>query len=382
MSETPHRVMTLSFQLAVPSQSNISVGGSRMIKTGIYVLLGLFVVASTTGCLGRRMAVQSTVDAMRAEQMELVDRYYRLESNYRKAERELDRLRKIHGVDASGDEGNSESTGEPDPTISSSNRQVSPQGQFYPPDNTLRYEDPADEFVAIEQAAKSRQQARDEVDTRELLSVQEISDSSQPGRLNTEVDAEIRDWRVTHVVVNPLLTKGRNIDGLYGDDGLTLVIEPRNADDDYVPAAGPLTISVIDPEESGEEQRIGLWDLTSEEVEPRVYDPGESGQGIQLTLPWQVHSPRHRKLLIFVRYETSDGELLETSSEVRVLLPQTGISSWQTRQTPIMQVDYQEDVEPASEVRQASALETAAPVRKGSKIPPSRLARPRWSPYR
>ena len=41
-----------------------------MIKTGIYVLLGLFVVASTTGCLGRRMAVQSTVDAMRAEHKE------------------------------------------------------------------------------------------------------------------------------------------------------------------------------------------------------------------------------------------------------------------------------------------------------------------------
>ncbi|MEC8509651.1 MAG: hypothetical protein VXZ53_21910, partial [Planctomycetota bacterium] len=68
--------------------------------------------------------------------------------------------------------------------------------------------------------------------------------------------------------------------------------------------------------------------------------------------------------------------------EVRILLPQAGISSWQTRQTPIMQADHQEDVEPASEVRQASALEPAPPVREGSRIPPSRLARPRWSPYR
>ncbi len=382
MSEKFHCLMNLSLQLAVPSQRNIYVGGSRMIKTGIYFLLCLSVVASTTGCLGRRMAAQSTVDAMRAEQMELVDRYYRLESNYRKAERELERLRKIHGVEASGDEGTSESTDEPDSTISSNDSQASPQGRSSSADKTLRYEDPADEFVAIEQAAKLRQLARDEGDARELLSVQEISDSSQLDLLTTEVDAEIRDWRVTHVVVNPLLTKGRNIDGHYGDDGLTLVIEPRNADDDYVPAAGPLTISVIDPEESGEEQRIGLWNLTSEEVEPRVYYPGESGQGIQLTLPWQVHSPRHRKLLIFVRYETSDGELLETSGEVRILLPQAGISSWQTRQTPIMQVDHQEDVEPASEVRQASALEPAPPVREGSRIPPSRLARPRWSPYR
>ena len=114
-----------------------------------------------------------------------------------------------------------------------------------------------------------RQLARDEDDAGELLSVQEISDSSQLDLLTTEVDAEIRDWRVTHVVVNPLLTKGRNIDGHYGDDGLTLVIQ-HNADDDYVPAAGPLTISVIDPEESGEEQRIS-WNLTSEEVEPRLY---------------------------------------------------------------------------------------------------------------
>ena len=103
MSEKFHCLMNLSLQLAVPSQRNIYVVGSRMIKTGIYFLLCLSVVASTTGCLGRRMAAQSTVDAMRAEQMELVDRYYRLESNYRKAERELERLRKIHGVEASGD---------------------------------------------------------------------------------------------------------------------------------------------------------------------------------------------------------------------------------------------------------------------------------------
>ena len=129
ISEKFHRLMNLSLQLAVPSQSNIYVGGSRMIKTGIYFLLCLSVVASTTGCLGRRMAAQSTVDAMRAEQMELVDRYYRLESNYRKAERELERLRKIHGVEASGDEGSSESTGEPDSTISSNDSQASPQGR-------------------------------------------------------------------------------------------------------------------------------------------------------------------------------------------------------------------------------------------------------------
>ena len=96
MSKKFHCLTNLSLQLAVPSQPQHLRRWIKAVKTESTFALP-FVVASTTGCLGRRMAAQSTVDAMRAEQMELVDRYYRLESNYRKAERELERLRKIHG---------------------------------------------------------------------------------------------------------------------------------------------------------------------------------------------------------------------------------------------------------------------------------------------
>ena len=362
-----------------------------MIKTVLPSLFVLLMVVALPGCVGRRIAMQSTVDAMRAEQMELVDRYYRLESNYRKAERELARLRKIHGEDAGID---LESTESSEPTAGAGEGTA---GSYRyegldvgggvadnTPPNVLRYEDPITEDTI---ATLDLQDATSAPDGSELqpLRAAEGSESDEPTSAATQPVSEIRDWRITHVVINPLLSKGKNIDGLYGDDGISLVIEPRNADDRYVPSPGPLTISLIDPEEAGEEQRIGLWKLTAEEVEPRVYHQGDKSHGIQLTLPWQNHAPRNRKLLVFVRYETPDGEQLENSSEINVLLPQAGISSWQSRETPIMQVDYQEPVDPQEssfEVQPATATRTSFPENRGSKIPASRLARPRWSPYR
>jgi hypothetical protein len=359
-----------------------------MIKTGLLSLFVILMVVAPSGCVGRRIAMQSTVDAMRAEQMELVDRYYRLESNYRKAERELARLRKIHGedagVDLEGADAEESALGPGEGTSGARRYEGDESGSGlvdHAPANSLRYEDPITEDTIATLDLNSPPPGPKDSD-RQSAGETEPSDSDWTTPASPP---EIRDWRITHVVINPLLSKGKNIDGRYGDDGLSLVIEPRNADDKYVPASAPLTISLIDPEESGEEQRIGLWKLTAEEVEPRIYHQGEASHGIQLTLPWQNHAPRNRKLLVFVRYETPEGEQLETSSEISVLLPQAGISSWQPRETPIMQVDYQEPLdagETSFEVQPASATQSSFPENRGSKIPASRLARPRWSPYR
>jgi hypothetical protein len=362
-----------------------------MIRTGLLSLFVVLLVVAQSGCVGRRIAMQSTVDAMRAEQMELVDRYYRLESNYRKAERELARLRRVHGEDAGldleGDGGEESSSAAEEGTSGVYRYEESDAGSGVvenTPPNTLRYEDPITEDTIATLDLQTAPQAREGSGLQPVGETDALeSDWTPPS--TAQSTPEIRDWRITHVVINPLLSKGKNIDGRYGDDGITLVIEPRNADDKYVPASAPLTISLIDPEESGEEQRIGLWKLTAEEVEPRVYQPSDKSHGIQLTLPWQNHAPRNRKLLVFVRYETPEGEQLETSNEINVLLPQAGISSWQPRETPIMQVDYKEPVETREssfEVQPAAASQTSFPENRGSKIPASRLARPRWSPYR
>ena len=60
------------------------------------------------------------------------------------------------------------------------------------------------------------------------------------------------DPRVTHIVVNPFLTTGHDFDHKAGDDGVSVVIEPRNADDRFVPISGSISIAVIDPALDGE----------------------------------------------------------------------------------------------------------------------------------
>ncbi|MGE0757226.1 MAG: hypothetical protein AB7O38_09410, partial [Pirellulaceae bacterium] len=60
------------------------------------------------------------------------------------------------------------------------------------------------------------------------------------------------DPRVTHIYLNPLLTGGGNFDDQPGDDGLVVVIEPRNRSDLFVPLAGPVSVVLLDPQQAGE----------------------------------------------------------------------------------------------------------------------------------
>ncbi|MEX2176789.1 MAG: hypothetical protein WD872_20650 [Pirellulaceae bacterium] len=43
------------------------------------------------------------------------------------------------------------------------------------------------------------------------------------------------DNKVTHLFLNPVLTGGSDLDGQPGDDGLSVVVEPRNSADQYLP---------------------------------------------------------------------------------------------------------------------------------------------------
>ena len=67
------------------------------------------------------------------------------------------------------------------------------------------------------------------------------------------------DKKVTHLFLNPL-SGGADFDGQPGDDGLRVVIEPRNATDEFVPEAGALSVVLLDPERQGESARVARWD--------------------------------------------------------------------------------------------------------------------------
>jgi hypothetical protein len=144
---------------------------------------------------------------------------------------------------------------------------------------------------------------------------------TRPASLESET-SEVRqsDAKITHLVLNPLRTGGANFDNQPGDDGLCVVLEPRNANEEYVPQAGPVSVVVLDPSRQGESARLARWDFDLSAMRQLV--AASSGErGIKLELPWPAAPPECTRVKVFVRYETDDGRRLQADREIHVTSP-------------------------------------------------------------
>ncbi len=122
------------------------------------------------------------------------------------------------------------------------------------------------------------------------------------------------DRRVTHLFLNPAFTGGNDLDGQPGDDGLSVVLEPRNAASEYIPAAGSVSVVVLDPTRVGDAARIARWDFDAAQLADK-FDTGTT-RGLNLSLPWPATTPRSEKLHLYVRYVTPDGRKLQSDREI------------------------------------------------------------------
>lgn len=221
---------------------------------------------------------------------------------------------------------------------------------------------------------------------------------------------EPTDKHVTHIIVNPYLTAGHDFDSKPGDDGIALLIEPRNGDDRLVPVAGKLSIVVLDPALDGPASRVARWDFTAEEAARRIKKGDDRRRGVSFKLPWPGSPPEHSKLHVFVRMESDDGKILEAQSEFYVILPGQFSQRWTPSSQPdrstnraivarTKQGNY--DVVPAQYAVERGEIGTgllanATPVvkedsptsdrktqsRAEKAASPSQPKRPVWTPYR
>ncbi len=129
------------------------------------------------------------------------------------------------------------------------------------------------------------------------------------------------DTRVTHIFMNPRLTGGRNFDSNPGDDGIRVVIEPRNTDGQFLPRAGALSVVVLDPAEKQTAARVARWNLEQSQLAPLLRTSEVLGRGFHLRLLWPGEPPRHSDLQVFVRYVSEDGRKLEADQRIFVDLP-------------------------------------------------------------
>ncbi len=116
------------------------------------------------------------------------------------------------------------------------------------------------------------------------------------------------DMRIVEIAFHPTLTRAANFDDESDDDGLYLVLQPKNTDGQLVPTFADLEIAVLDPAREGDSNaaRIGRWSYSAIEVKTK-FQPIGTSQGIHLTLPWNGPDPVADRVVVFVRYTLPDG---------------------------------------------------------------------------
>ncbi len=138
----------------------------------------------------------------------------------------------------------------------------------------------------------------------------------------------IQDYFVKQITLHKLLTGGYNTDGRLGDEGLLVVVEPRNAAGQVLNVAGDLSLVLLDPALSGDAARVARWDFTADELAEQ-FRSNVFGAGVRLELPWPGSPPTHGQLQLFARWTTPEGDQHEAERAIRVELPPQPSGQWQ-----------------------------------------------------
>lgn len=318
-------------------------------RWGVGVLL-IGIVTAQSGCRRRDPYTDGVLEITRAEKIDLEDQIYALEDKLAEKERELDALRsRTPGrVPATRDLRPRPSTPAP-PVVPDSDLvppaidpgiPVEPKIEL-PPIDAQPSRPPISPRVPLRPASRTiTPPARPPEEERVEEAVPEAAsdaeelpppDVSQASFRKPVAAADVDDPRVTNVFINPFQTMGVELDQQPGDDGITLLCEPRNDAGQLVAQAGEMTIVVLDPALEGEAGRVARWELSKDEVGQRMLD-ARPEQGIKAQLKWTDKRPEHGKLKIFVRYHTADGRQVEAASDVYVTLPGQISQRWTPRQ--------------------------------------------------
>lgn len=176
------------------------------------------------------------------------------------------------------------------------------------------------------------------------------------------VDSGEIDTYVTHVVLNEKLTGGIDLDKRKtGDEGVLAVIEPRNAENKYVPLAGAVTVLLVDPKQSGAEAELARWDYDANETVPYLRR-SLLGRGIHLELRWPADPPQQERLRLVARYTTADGRKLETFREIVVKLPPASVGRWTPGGRATRELPSAPELSPAGEVEATSFARRTGPL--------------------
>jgi hypothetical protein len=183
------------------------------------------------------------------------------------------------------------------------------------------------------------------------------------------------------LLVNRALSGGFDADGRPGDEGVIVVIEPRDRQDRYVAAPGDVALVLLDP---ALDARIARWDFSAAET-ARMFHDSTFGRGIQLEMTWPGEPPKNRDLHVFVRYTTADGRQLDVDQPIRVEPSGRSVAGWSAREPRSGEGGTSRAPSAASTHGRPTPADPATRPRTGdgsSSRTATRPDRPAWSPER
>ena len=190
--------------------------------------------------------------------------------------------------------------------------------------------------------------------------------------------------RVAGIVLNRTLTGGIGDENRPGDQGLLVVVEPRDRAGRLVDAPAEMSVVVIDPLQEGNAARVARWDFTAAEV-ASMFRRTNSGGAIHLTTAWPGEPPAHNKLRLFVRYVTADGRKLQADVPIEVALPGDKTARWNPAEAASRDEQPRNHREALESRRPDDTPVANAPPpapRAAARPDDSQSRRPVWSPER
>ncbi len=111
-------------------------------------------------------------------------------------------------------------------------------------------------------------------------------------------------------------TGGRDDDGLPGDEGLQVVMVPKDEDGTAVKVPGRATVTAFEITKEGLKTPIGKWEVTGDQLK-KTWKSGLLGGGYTVPLQWD-RAPTTTRIRVVVRFTLTDGREYEADRDANV----------------------------------------------------------------
>lgn len=194
---------------------------------------------------------------------------------------------------------------------------------------------------------------------------------------------------VTSIVINRQISRGEDLDGKPGDEGLSLLLQPIDAQGNVRKSAGHITVRVTESRSPNVERQIGLWQFTPEEAKSFFVKDEYAQQGILLHLPWDNLTPKGNQLNVLVRFTHSNQQAIESKARIRIVPPANSyspdaplVAGWIERDERWVDVEIESFNENGGRPRKNSSRDVTPEFRTKTPTTQSRISAPGWRPVR